>query len=258
MRISVLALAFLGLGLAACTPPTAEKSEPKKEAAHTEHKHWTYANQAEWAGIDAKNAACAVGVTQSPIALISAAKVSDAPDLATRFAAGEGALLNNGHTLQFTPAAGAGMKVGDISYSLRQFHLHGPSEHTLDGQSFPLEIHFVHTDAAGGYAVLGVMVKEGAANPALAALIAGKPAAEGEAASTKVTLDPNVLLPASRVYFAYAGSLTTPPCSEGVKWHVLKDPITADAAQIAALTAALGKSNRDVQGLGARQVVMGQ
>ena len=142
--------------------------------------------------------------------------------------------LDNGHTLQFTPDAAGRTTIGSDAYDLVQFHFHSPSEHTLNGKAYPLEIHFVNRNADGGLAVVAVFVAEGAANPALAAL-----------------------LPEDRHYFAYSGSLTTPPCTEGVRWNVLATPIEASSDQIATLSAALGTSNRAVQPLHERAAAFG-
>ncbi|WP_339930188.1 carbonic anhydrase family protein [uncultured Brevundimonas sp.] len=235
------------LVLAACKPAseTAPVEAPAEAAAH-----WTYADQAHWGG------ECPIGTAQSPVAL-TAADVVDLPDLVTHYAAGAGTLLNNGHTLQFTPDTAGGTMIGTDAYDLVQFHFHAPSEHTLNGKSYPLEIHFVNRNANGALAVVGVFVKDGAANPALESLLAVVPTQEGEAGVTRPGVYPVLLLPEDRHYFAYAGSLTTPPCTEGVRWNVLATPIAASADQIAALSAALGPSNRAVQPLGDRSAAFG-
>ena len=213
--------------------------------------HWTYSDQAHWDG------ECPVGTAQSPVALTAAAAM-DLPDIVTAYAAGPGVFLNNGHTLQFTPGVAGRITIGTDIYDLAQFHFHSPSEHTLNGRAYPAEIHFVNRNADGALAVVGVLVTEGAANPALAALLAALPSQVGEAGVTRPVVDPVLLLPTDRRYFAYSGSLTTPPCSEGVRWNVLSTPITASAEQIAAVSAALGPSNRTVQPLHGRSALFGE
>lgn len=239
--------AALVLALAGCNPAseTAPVKAPAAAAAH-----WTYGDQAHWGG------ECPVGTAQSPVAL-TAADAVDLPDIVTTYPAGAGTFLDNGHTLQFTPDAAGRTTIGSDAYDLVQFHFHAPSEHTLNGKAYPLEIHFVNRNADGGLAVVGVFVAEGAANPALAALLAAVPAQEGEAGVTRPGVYPVLLLPEDRHYFAYAGSLTTPPCTEGVRWNVLSTPIQASAEQIAALSAALGASNRAVQPLHERAAAFG-
>lgn len=245
MRLVLATAAVLVLG--ACSPSgeDAPVKAPAEAAAH-----WTYADQANWGG------ECPVGTAQSPVAL-TAADAVDLPDIATTYAAGVGTFLNNGHTLQFTPDAAGRTLIGADAYDLLQFHFHAPSEHTLNGKAYPVEIHFVNRNADGGLAVVGVFVSEGAANPALEALLAALPAQSGEAGVTRPGVYPTLLLPEDRHYFAYAGSLTTPPCTEGVRWNVLSTPIEASAEQIAALSASLGTSNRAVQPLHERAAAFG-
>ena len=245
---SLTTAAVLALALAA--------SAPSGEAAQTRGSaeggaHWTYSDQAHWDG------ECPVGTAQSPVALTVAATV-DLPDIAPAYAAGPGVFLNTGHTLQLTPGAAGRTTIGTDIYDLAQFHFHSPSEHTLNGKAYPAEIHFVNRNADGALAVVGVLVTEGAANPALAALLAALPSQVGEAGVTRPVVDPVLLLPTDRRYFAYSGSLTTPPCTEGVRWNVLSTPITASAAQIASLSAALGASNRAVQPLHGRSALFGE
>jgi|TARA_R110002124_G_scaffold91842_1_gene233630 carbonic anhydrase len=235
------------LALAGCNPAT--ETAPVKAPAEAA-AHWTYADQAHWGG------ECPVGAAQSPVAL-AAADAVDLPDLVPTYAAGAGTFLDNGHTLQFTPDAAGRTLIGSDAYDLVQFHFHAPSEHTLNGTAYPLEIHFVNRNADGALAVVGVFVGEGKTNPALAALLAAVPAQEGETGVTRPGVYPALLLPEDRHYFAYAGSLTTPPCTEGVRWNVLSTPIEASADQIAALSAALGRSNRAVQPMNARSAAFG-
>lgn len=224
-------------------------------AAHSDAAHWSYNDQAAW-GHNAD--ACSVGLEQSPVNLSSAAPVAEVPDLNPRYLPLEGAFVNNGHTLQFAPAANTSMlTIGADAYNLVQFHFHSPAEHTLDRRAYPIELHFVHRNSAGQLAVVGVFIEEGAENSALAALLAAKPQAEGDANASHVALDPAALLPSDRIYFAYAGSLTTPPCTQGVRWNVLRTPIQASPEQVAALREALGASSRHVQALHQRTVLLG-
>ena len=125
---------------------------------------------------------------------------------------------------------------GRDTWTLAQFHFHAPSEHTVDGTSYPLEVHLVHVDAAGKPAVVvGVFIRAGKENTALARAFQNLPAREGDKASPAgETIDAGALLPADRTFFTYTGSLTTPPCTEGITWYVLKAPIEMSPAQIAA------------------------
>lgn len=228
---------------------------PAHAAPHQDASHWGYDNQAAWerlAGV------CANGQEQSPVNLSAAAPAAELPDLNPRYVPFAGTFVNNGHTLQFTPEATTALvTIGPDAFNLVQFHFHSPAEHTLDRRAYPLELHFVHRNSEGQLAVVGVFIEEGVDNPALAALLAARPTADGESHATQTRLDPASLLPQDRGYYAYAGSLTTPPCTQGVRWNVLRTPIQASRAQIAALREALGASSRHVQDVGQRTVLYG-
>lgn len=148
------------------------------------------------------------------------------------------------------------MTSGGTVFNLIQIHFHTPSEHAVSGKRYPLTGHFVHATEGGKLGVLGVMFEVGAANPELAKILAAAPAEKSEpAAVAGVTIDPNGMLPDDQSVYRYMGSLTTPPCSEGVNWHVLRDPITASADQIAAFEKLMGDSARPVRALNNRLVV---
>ena len=143
------------------------------------------------------------------------------------------AVLNNGHTIQVNYEPGSTMTVDGKTYNLRQFHFHTPSEHEIDGDQTALEAHFVHQAKDGEYAVLGVMIVPGNANAAFQAVLDVMPHEEGEE-ETDDQIDGAHLLPGDLSFWAYDGSFTTPPCTEGVKWHVLYEPITVSLQQVAA------------------------
>jgi carbonic anhydrase len=162
-------------------------------------------------------------------------------------------ILNNGHTVQVNYDSGSSIMLDGKTYNLVQFHFHTPSEHTVNNQSYAMEVHFVHSDASGNLAVVGVLVTAGAENSAYAPILNNAPAEEAEEETIAgVTIDADDLLPTSKRYFTYGGSLTTPPCSEGVKWLVLVEPIEMSQAQIDALANILHNNNRPVQSLNGR------
>lgn len=166
---------------------------------------------------------------------------------------------NKGKTVQFDYAPGSYVTEGGDDYSLAQFHFHAPSEHTIDGNFFPLEMHLVHVDDNGNPAlVVGVMIEEGATNNALATAFANLPDELGEvSAPTGATIDATDLLPSNMTMFSYDGSLTTPPCTEGLSWHVMKHPIEMSSSQINAYESISGlkPTNRPVQSLNSRTVL---
>lgn len=145
-------------------------------------------------------------------------------------------------------AEGGGFSMIEGSrYDLLQFHFHHPSEHLLSGRSFDLECHFVHKSAAGGLAVLGVFIRPGLTNPVLEPIWAAMPMEGGKDAAVGSPVDLAGLLPFERDFFRYMGSLTTPPCSEGLTWTVFKTPIEASVAQIQQFAALFPMNARPVQ-----------
>jgi carbonic anhydrase len=141
-------------------------------------------------------------------------------------------------------------------FELKQVHFHSPSENTIDGKSFPMEAHFVHADAKGNLAVLALMFEEGASNAVLEKVWPKVPLAENGQAALSPAIDAADLLQANRDYYRYNGSLTTPPCSEGVRWLVLKHAAQATSEQLGVVGKAIGHpNNRPVQPLGARPVL---
>jgi len=163
-------------------------------------------------------------------------------------------IVNNGHTLQFNVQNGSYLTLNGQKYDLLQFHFHYESEHTINGKHLPLEVHFVHK-RGGKLAVIGVMIEEGASNPLLEQFLWDFPENEGVFTSND-NYDPSDLLGDTKHFWYYDGSLTTPPCSEIVKWTVMEDYITASHEQIYHLKSILEHNYRPVQPKGSRQVRM--
>lgn len=195
------------------------------------------------------------GKVQSPINITGAVEDAALPVIAQTYAATATHIVNKGHTIQFDFDGGSSIVVNGEKYDLLQFHTHTHSEHELNGVSKPMEIHFVHKNAATGkLAVIGVFVEEGTENSVLEHFVDHLPAtkdAKYEAADTFNALD---LMPADKSYFTYSGSLTTPPCSEIVTWFVLEHPIQASSAQIHDFEALEHENARPVQALEGRTI----
>ncbi|PHQ94334.1 MAG: carbonate dehydratase [Pseudoalteromonas sp.] len=149
-------------------------------------------------------------------------------------------------------AAGSSLQSEGAEYDLLQFHFHSPSEHTLNGKSFPLEVHFVHKAQDGTLAVVGVMFEEGAENAELAKIWKDMPKAANDVTTSDVTVNAGNLLPVDQTVIRYAGSLTTPPCSEGVKWHVMTSPIEVSKEQVEKFLSTVPANNRPLQPLNDR------
>ena len=224
-----------------------------EEAAAPE---WGYDGEiaaAEWGSLDEAWAACDAGTEQSPIDF-TAPYEGDAPVPELAWTPSTGAtVVDNGHTIQVNLEGAGGLTLAGTEYDLVQFHFHAGSEHTLDGEQYPFEVHFVHASDAGELAVVGVFFEDGEAEPALEPIWANLPDGEGEAA-LDAAVDANAFLPDETTAWRYAGSLTTPPCSEGVAWTVFADPITLSSDQLAGFTARYDGNYRPVQPLNDRTV----
>lgn len=202
--------------------------------------HWSYEGAEgpdKWGDLDAASRVCSIGSQQSPVD-IGGTIDATLPPLEINWAGRADTIANNGHTIQLTCGDGSTLTGPGGSYKLLQFHFHRPSEHRIGGKSFAMEAHFVHVNATGGLAVVGVLMATGNPNPVFNRIVSTMPASAGAPVKADPAIDPNGMLPARRAYYRYSGSLTTPPCSEIVDWLLLTDPIQvaeADVARFAAI-----------------------
>ncbi len=211
---------------------------------------------AVWGRLDSAYETCSLGGEQSPIDLSGARRARvDQVEFAYRFA--RSTVENTGHSIQVNPEPGNGIVVGGVRFDLEQFHFHHGAEHTIEGVRLPLEMHFVHRSDGGSLAVVGVLFREGPANRALAPVWSSLPAVAEPPRDVPDAVELPALLPAPRTSWRYRGSLTTPPCTEGVAWIVLTEPLTLSAAQIGAFAAIFPNNYRPVQPLGERVLVRG-
>jgi carbonic anhydrase len=274
VRIGTIAsFAVLALGIVACRQPDAQPNAsgapvPGPSTATTADPVWHYEGDegpAHWGTISATFAPCLSGRAQSPIDIVASARRATPDAIVLTFAPTSLRIvhqehvadaINNGHTIQVNYSEGDTLTVGGRAYQLVQYHFHAPSEHTVNGMQFPMEMHLVHTNAEGQLAVIGVLIVEGAHNPAFDPIWANLPVTKGvEHHLEHVTVDVDALLPKARTTYRYEGSLTTPPCSEGVQWFVMTTPIALSQAQIGAFTALFHGNNRPVQPLNGRPVL---
>ncbi|HKI00569.1 MAG TPA: carbonic anhydrase family protein [Thermoanaerobaculia bacterium] len=208
-----------------------------------------------WAEICApSNYVCVAGARQSPIDL-PAAPSGDLSKLVFDYRPTPLKVENNGHTIEVKVASESYLRIGQERYRLVQFHFHTPSEHKLHGQEFPMELHFVHRNALGELAVVGVFLREGAAHPLIQEIWDHAAGGAELSAAHAGQIDPEELLPQNRSYYRYAGSLTTPPCTEGVRWHVLDEPVDLSAAQVDEFRAIFPANARPLQLLNGRPVL---
>ncbi len=216
--------------------------------------HWAYESEAgptHWPELSSEWAACE-GARQSPVDIGGSVP---GPTETLAFQSGGVAkdLVNNGHTWQVNYKPGNYLYVDDVPYGLLQLHFHTPSEHRVSGVPYPLEMHLVHADPWGGLAVVGVFFEEGAPSTWLDTFWSAMPTAKGSATSPG-PIPPYANLPGSLNHASYSGSLTTPPCSEIVRWLVLDTPMSASTAQIDALLASVSENARPTQPLDGRVV----
>lgn len=222
------------------------------QIAHAEGAHhWSYEDPIAWAEEVPEAEACAIGHEQSPIDL-TAALPAHAPDVAIAWnPETEWLVKNNGHTIQANPVGDAGqITIDGKTYGLAQFHFHHPSEHAIDGERSPMEVHFVHKAEDGALAVVGVMMVGGGDKGWFDTIMTNAPATEGEAPIGRE--NPGALLPADHTFFRYAGSLTTPPCSEVVLWTVMKQPVRVSDASLEAFAQIFEMNARPLQPLNRR------
>jgi carbonic anhydrase len=248
-------------------PKKAARSEGYMlELAHAEpamqhaHIHWDYEGPGgpeNWAKLDEKNQTCAIGVRQSPIDIKDGIKV-DLEPIKFNYRPSTFRIVDNGHTVQ--------VEVGDSSisltgktYELIQFHFHRPSEEKVNGQRFDMVVHLVHKSDDGQLAVVALLLERGTENPFIQTLWNNMPLEKNQpVAPPSLTVDLNTLLPASRNYYTYIGSLTTPPCSEGVLWLVMKQPIQVSQDQINIFSRLYKNNARPIQPAGGRLIKEGR
>ena len=204
-------------------------------AVHAEGHHWSYGKHggpAEWGELDHAFASCQLGKVQSPID-IRGAKAADLPAIKFDYKPAPLTLIDNGHTIQVNYPPGSTIAVGGTRYELVQFHFHKPSEERINGKGYPMVAHLVHKNAKGQLAVVAVLLQQGAQNALVGMLWSNLPKEKDKEQVVKVTIDAALLLPKDHAYYTFAGSLTTPPCSEGVTWFVLTHPMDISSAQVA-------------------------
>jgi len=220
--------------------------------------HWGYSGKegpTNWGNLSTAYALCSTGHQQSPIDIGHTQQAGLAP-IEVSYNAVPLSIVNNGHTIQVNYSKGSTMAIGHAKYNLLQFHFHSPSENIVAGKPYPMEAHFVHADDHGTLGVLGVFMKVGKENAALGEIWNHLPKEVGKVMSLQdVVINGRDLLPANMDYFRFVGSLTTPPCSEGVQWHVLQTPIEVSSGQVKAFLDLVGENARPVQHLGHRLLI---
>ena len=227
------------------------KGEPKHYA------HWSYdgdEGQHNWASLDERFEMCEKGLNQSPINISTPIDATLSPLIFEGNAKAK-TFVNNGHTVQANFENGNYLTIENKKYELKQIHFHTPSENHIDGKVFPMEAHLVHADKNNNLAVIGIMFEVSEDNTTLNKLLRNLPENKDQKNEVKSEIFGYEILPESKEYYRFNGSLTTPPCTEGVKWIVLKTPVTISKSQLKDFEAVMPKNARDIQNINARTIL---
>ena len=256
-RAGAMGAILLALGLA-WTAPVQAFQWPSREAK-PEAPRWGYSGEldpAHWGDLSAEFAACKEGKTQSPIDIRYGQRMDYQP-LSFQYRSDTLAVTNDGHSIRVDAGPGSFLTVNGREYALQQYHFHTPSEHGIQGVRADMEVHLVHRDAQGRIAVVAVLMNGGRrTNSTLKRIADALPRIAGQSFyGRQVATNPLFLLPPERSYFSYPGSLTTPPCTEGVDWFVMAEPVEVDAALVARFRQAMGENARPLQPDNARPVL---
>lgn len=197
-----------------------------------------------WGTLDPAWAACGTGSEQSPIDF---RRDKSSRRLPIEYHETRGAIFNNGYTIEVETEGDNVLRLGDDDYEFVQFHFHTPSEHRVLGRGYDMELHLVHRSAAGALAVVGVFLRRGPSSGALGPIFDQLPADVDVHHELEEPFNPAAFLPRSRVHYRLMGSLTTPPCSEGVRWIVLADPVSISDEHMARFNDIVRFNARPVQ-----------
>lgn len=219
--------------------------------------HWSYSGEdgpENWAKLSPEFGACA-GKNQAPINLTKFIEATLEP-IKISYQAGGNEIVNNGHTVQVNYAAGSSIEVDGTQFELKQFHFHAPGENHINDKSYAMEAHLVHADKDGNLVVVALMFEEGVENKALTKLWSLMPKNAGEKRVLQQAFAATELLPSNHNYYRFNGSLTTPPCTEGVRWLVMKEPLSASKEQVEAFSHVMHHpNNRPLQPVNGRPVL---
>lgn len=225
-----------GAATAKLAARAAKPARPARPEA-AKQPRWGYTGDVgpqHWAELAPENKLCAVGTRQSPIDIREGLAV-DLEPIAFDYRPGSFSVLDDGRTIQVNVAPGSGLTVMGRRYELVEFHFHRPSEERINGRQFDMVAHLMHRDAQGRQAVVAVLLERGRddkPHPVIQTVWGNLPLEKGEALPAQAPLDLSQLLPEERGYYTYMGSLTTPPCSEGVLWMVMRQPVALTGQQL--------------------------
>ncbi len=219
--------------------------------------HWSYAGEVgpqAWGGLRAEFTQCSSGQRQSPIDIREGIAV-DLEPIRFSYQSSSFGVVDNGHTVQVNVAAGNFIELGGRRFELQQFHFHRPSEERIDGRQFDMVAHLVHKDTEGKLAMVAVLLDRGSVQPLVQTVWNNLPLEKHQETKARVSIDLSQLLPTDRRYYTYMGSLTTPPCSEGVQWVVMRHPVAISQEQLDIFARLYPMNARPLQAASGRRIM---
>ncbi len=258
VRVSVKTAPAAGGGHGGPAKKAGAKAKAEDAHGHADGPaHWAYngaGGPQAWSSLKPEFAACAAGQRQSPIDIRGGLSV-DLDPVRFEYQTSRFAVVDNGHTVQVNLPQGNAIEVGGKRYELLQFHFHRPSEERIDGRQFEMSLHLVHKNDQGQLAVVGLLFDKGQANAVMQQVWNNLPLEKNDEMQAGSTMELADLLPNDRRYFTYMGSLTTPPCSEGVKWIVMRQPVTLTKEQIDIFARMYPMNARPIQAASGRRIM---
>jgi carbonic anhydrase len=243
-------------------PPTAGHGAAASHGKPHEGGHWGYEGAStgpnSWGSMSPAFSLCSEGKEQSPINITSSYS-QEMDKIKFNYGMTKITVVNNGHTIQLNIDPGSFIEALGAKYQLLQFHFHTPSEEAIGGIRYPMVAHLVHKSEEGKLAVVAALIQQGAQdNPLIETFWDKMPSEHNETRTfDKLTYSPAALLPLDQSFYTFMGSLTTPPCSEGVRWLVMKNPLSISARQIARFQKEFPMNARPIQAINARNVMEG-
>jgi len=234
----------------------ADPHNPSMSGMAPGHAHWDYAGDVgpeSWGRLKPEFSKCTNGARQSPIDIRDGIQVNLDP-VQFDYKPSNFRVIDNGHTVQVNVGSGNSIEVMGRRYDLIQFHFHRPSEERINGKQFDMVAHLVHKDMEGRLAVVAVLLDRGTASPVVQSVWNNLPLEKNEELPARALIDLREMLPIERGYFTYMGSLTTPPCSEGVLWMVMKTPLPISAEQVGIFARLYPMNARPIQSASGRLI----
>ena len=256
LLIFLILHSFLVLPVLAAEKPS-QHTNTQLTSTKDLHAHWKYLgveNPSHWGMLSKEYRTCETGNRQSPINITMTHHGDHQQKLEFHYQTSQLHEMNNGHTIQVSHVSGCRVDLNDHQYKLRQFHFHSPSEHHIEGKAFPMEMHLVHQDDSGHVLVIAVMMATDAPQPVLGKLWKWLPEQKGQEVSVPLEVKLTDILPTNTHHYTYSGSLTTPPCTEGVQWIVLKEPMHVTQEDVDQFVHIIGHNARPIQPLRNRHI----